>query len=541
MSDLSRRGFLTRLGAAALPLVGAPALHGLTPKGRVIGGGFADGAGPRTIMGGFADTDLAVGHALRDGRLPAGTTPRRERARVVIVGGGVAGLSAGWHLDALGLDDWRLLELAPEPGGNARAGTSAVSAYPWGAHYLPLPAPHATHVRALLREVGVLADDGTFDERTLCHAPQERLFQHGTWHAGLEPLDAAPAWERDEWARWDAQVAEWRASGAFRVPLEDTMARADARVAGLARTLDRTTAAAWLAAHGYRSPTLRWWIEYGTRDDFGASLTQASAWAVAHYFAGRPADEEGPLTWPEGNAFLTRHLARRAGARLVTMAPVVQLERTGARWRVHTPRVVVECDAVIWAAPLFVLARVHPEARLPVRTEYAPWVVANLTLDRRPRERGAAPAWDNVLYDSPSLGYVTATHQSLATPGDASVWTWYQALTDRPAMEARTLLERRPWAEWRDLVLADLARAHPDVASCVARVDVWRWGHAMARPVPGVLARREALATWRPAERLFVAHADVSGFSIFEEAQWQGVQAAVAAVRTLGGARAQLE
>ena len=548
MADGSRRRFLTDAARllAAVPLgvrplldsagramgatasddgapLGAPALHGLTPKGQVV-------------RGGFADTDLAVGHALRDGRLGA-RSPASRRTRVAIVGGGVGGLSAGWHLDRLGLRDWLVLELAPEAGGNARAGENAVSRYPWGAHYLPVPAPEASHVRALLRELELLDADGQFDERTLCHTPQERLFQHGRWHEGLEPLDAAPARERAQWTRWDAQVATWRASGAFRVPLADTVSALDARTRALVQALDGTTAAAWLDANGYTAPTLRWWIEYGTRDDYGASLAQASAWAMAHYFAGRPVHEDGPLTWPEGNAFLTRHLAARAGDRLVTSAPTLAVERVGTRWRVHTPRAVVDCDAVIWAAPLFILPRVLPGATLPVVTEYAPWVVANVTLARRPRERGAPPAWDNVLYDSPSLGYVSATHQSLEHPRDETVWTWYHALVDRPARDARRQLEADPWSAWRDFVLADLARAHPDIHACVTHIDIWRWGHAMARPVPGVLARRARLEMWRPADRVFLAHADVSGFSIFEEAQWQGVRAATQAARTLGGAQ----
>jgi len=530
MEDGSRREFLRQLLAAAaaapvvaavpVPLQGAPALHGLTHKGR-------------TISGGFADPDLVVGHALRDASLPSSGRAPRRRARVAIVGGGVSGLSAGWHLDALGEPDWLLLELAADVGGNARAGENSVSRYPWGAHYLPLPAPEAVHVRRLLREAGVMHADGTFDERTLCHSPQERLWQHGQWHEGLEPLDAAPAWERAEWERFDAQVSAWRATGAFRVPMAGAPFDAPGALAAT-RALDGMTGDAWLAAKGYRSPTLRWWLEYGTRDDYGASLSQVSAWAAAHYFAGRSADEQGPLTWPEGNAFLVRHLARRAGERVITSAPTMAIERAGSRWLVHTPRAVVACDVVIWAAPLFILPRVLPGATPPVTTEYAPWVVANLTLDRRPFEKGAVPAWDNVIYGSASLGYVSATHQSIAQPGDGTVWTWYHAVVDRPALEARRWLEQRPWSAWRDEILADLRRAHADIAECVTRVDVWRWGHAMARPVPGLLARTQALSAWRPAPRIVLAHADLSGLSIFEESQWQGVRAATEAARQLG-------
>ena len=39
--------------------------------------------------------------------------------------------------------------------------------------------------------------------------------------------------------------------------------------------------------------------------------------------------------------------------------------------------------------------------------EYGSWMVANLHLRARPRSTGFPFAWDNVIMDSPSLGYVT--------------------------------------------------------------------------------------------------------------------------------------
>lgn len=527
----TRRAFLSQLTtrlavplALAVPLIAAPALIRLTRKSG------------RVIAGDFVEDDATSGHALRDGTLGS-RTPVREarRVSVAIVGGGIAGLSAGWRLDARGMRDWLLLELGDDVGGNSRGGENAISRYPWGAHYLPVPAPEAEHVRTLLREVGVLAEDGTFDERTLCHAPQERLFQHGRWHEGLEPLDAAPAWERAEWERFDALVASWRASGAFRVPLAGAPDALSNTEAAATRQLDAMSGAEWFAREGFRSNSLRWWLNYSTRDDYGTALADASAWATAHYFAGRPAHEEGPLTWPEGNAFLVRHLASGAAERVVTHAPAWSVEPVGRELLVRTPALDVRCDAVIWAAPLFVLPRVMADVQPPVQLEYAPWVVANLTLDRRPEERGAALAWDNVIYDSSSLGYVSATHQRLSRQGPENVWTWYHAVSDRPAATARQWMASQPWSAWRDQILADLSRAHPDIADCVTRIDVRRWGHAMARPHPGLLVRNATLAAWRPAPGVFVAHADLSGISVFEEAQWHGVQAADAAVRRLSG------
>ena len=46
-------------------------------------------------------------------------------------------------------------------------------AYPWAAHYVPVPDASATLVRELFEELGVLKD-GEWDERRLCFSPQER-------------------------------------------------------------------------------------------------------------------------------------------------------------------------------------------------------------------------------------------------------------------------------------------------------------------------------------------------------------------------------
>lgn len=506
-TSVTRREFVAAL-------VAAPALVGLAPKHE------------RVIAGGFVDDGNTAGHSIRDGRMASTGARERKRCAVAIVGAGMGGLTAGWKLDALGVRDWIMLELGSAAGGNARSGRNGVSRFPWGAHYLPVPSKDAVHVRELMRDLGVLGRDG-WDERTLCHSPQERIWQHGQWHAGLEPMDALPRAEREQFERFDATIAEWRATGAFSVPTATGQARGRAGPhAARVRALDAQTASAWLASQGFTSPALRWWVEYGTRDDYGASLTSASAWAAVHYFAGREPEELGPLTWPEGNDWIAQRLASRAGQRLVANAPAERIERVGTRWLVRTPYLDVECDVVIWASPLFVLPYVMPTVRLPVTLEYAPWVVANLTLDRVPQERGTEPAWDNVIYGSRSLGYVNATHQSLGTRGQANVWTWYQAIVGREPRDARKWMAARPWSGWRDEIIADLRRAHPDIAECVARIDVMKWGHAMARPTPGVLSRVETLRGWKPAERMYVAHADMSGLSLFEEAQWHGVRAA---------------
>jgi phytoene dehydrogenase-like protein len=520
---VSRRAFVgaAALGAAALgTAVAAPALVGLARKA------------PRPVAGGFADDGHAAGHALRGGaRGPAPAVRRRERRAVVVVGGGAAGLSAAWWMLRRGFTDFAVLELAREPGGNARSGENAVGAFPWGAHYVPIPGPRAERLRLLLGEMGVLGADGRWRERDQAFAPRERVFVHGRWREGLEEAVAASPADRAELARLAERAAELRATGAFTIPM--------ALGAPGASPLDALSAEAWLAREGFRSPAARWLVDYACRDDFGTRARDASAWAALHYFAARDGGDggerdPGPLTWPEGNGRLVRWLAARAAGHVHPGAAVGRVERAGAGaaapMRVVAGDTEWACEAVVWAAPTFVAAHVVDGApRVP--WGYAPWLVANVTLARRPGpddpDRDAPEAWDNVIADSPSLGYVVATHQRLQAADDGrTVWTWYHAAADGDPAAARRRLLAMTWRECADHALDDLARAHPRVREVVERVDVMRYGHAMPRPEPGFLARHRPW--WDPPRdaRVFWANADVSGLSLFEEAQDRGVRAA---------------
>ena len=85
------------------------------------------------------------------------------------------------------------------------------------------------------------------------------------------------------------------------------------------------------------------------------------------------------------------------------------------------------------------------------------------------------------------LGYVDARHQSLdPTPG-ATVLTWYRPLgpAASTATDGRAKLLERPWTGWRDDLMAELSVPHPDLRSLATRVDITRYGHAMAIPAPG--------------------------------------------------------
>src|SRR5258708_14710690 len=131
--------------------------------------------------GEIAGASDAVGHRLRESVRAMPAADAWSSRDIVIVGGGMAGLSAAWRLARAGVDDFLLLELEPVVGGTSRSGTSSVSAYPWGAHYVPAPMAEDRALTRLLGEIGVverIGDDGNplIAEQFLVRDPDERLF-----------------------------------------------------------------------------------------------------------------------------------------------------------------------------------------------------------------------------------------------------------------------------------------------------------------------------------------------------------------------------
>lgn len=500
----------------------------------------------RALEGRIVDDEFALGHRLRDRQLDL--APRETRkAGIVIAGGGVAGLSAAWRLARAGCDDFVLLELGREVGGTARGGVMNGLRHPWGAHYLPVPRAAQRALVELLTELGLARGIGldgrvVVPDAALVRAPEERLFAVGAWQEGLWLHDGASARDAEELARFEELVRTLAAPDArgarpFELPL--------ARSSAAQRALDALDGATWARANGFEGERLRWYLDYATRDDFGCALEHTSAWALLHYFAARTSPASGVsgefLTWPEGNQFLVAHLRASAAERIHTGA-LVAAARGDAQ---GTELVAVDAasgTATRWQAEHAILAlpqhvNRHVLADDPAREaraqfRYGPWVVANLYLEREPTSRGFPRAWDNVLYQSASLGYVDATHQ-LDKEGAERVWTWYLPLVDADERATRAALLEAPWEHWRDLCLADLRRAHADIDACVTRLDVWRWGHAMVKPVPGFLWGDARARASEPVGRIHFAHTDLAGMALFEEAQWAGVRAAeeVLAVR----------
>jgi glycine/D-amino acid oxidase-like deaminating enzyme len=502
------------------------------------------GAEPRLPAGEIVGASDVLGHRLRDGMRVTPSADAWENKAVVIVGGGIAGLTAAWRLLKSGVDDFVLLELEPAPGGTSRNGTSPLVSYPWGAHYLPAPTKENVALVELLDEMGMLegrdaSGEPIVAEQFLCRDPEERVFYKGRWYEGLYLHAGANPEDVRQLDAFNAEVRGWigwrdaKGRRAFTIPV--AAGSDDAEVT----SLDRTTMGEWMRQRGYTSSRLRWLVDYACRDDYGMTVDQTSAWAGLFYFASRvlkPGDESQPLmTWPEGNGRLVAHLFEKAKSRVRLGQAVAEVIPTENGVDVVTidssdRASGIHARKVVFAAPHFMSRylvrpfRENPPAHLQ-EFQYGAWMVANLFLKDRPRDRGFQLAWDNVLYESPALGYVCATHQRGLDRGP-TVFTYYYPLCDDNTRAARTRLLETDWRGWCDVTLTDLSRAHPEIRDLTERLDVMRWGHAMIRPRPGFIwggARAEAM---KPFRGIHFANTDLSGVPLFEEAFFHGTRAA---------------
>lgn len=495
------------------------------------------------------------GHFLRDHRaLPPPS--RTIDTDIVILGSGIAGISAAWKLRKLGKTDVLMID-GPQPYGNAAGGAFGELEYPTGAHYLPLPSPESVHVREILADLGIiqrdpLAEKPYYDERFILHGPEERLLRDGRWQDGFIPTEGVSAEELAEHRRFFAEVErlrQLRGSDGRRVFVFPTVLSSD-DPEWLA--LDRITLKQWLEQNGYRSPTLHWYLNYCCRDDYGTRYDQVSAWAGLHYYCSRwgqaaNAGNGAWLTWPGGLQPLASAMARKAATQR-RAGTVVSLKKTASGVEALCFRLeggkpiayVVRARKAICAMPLMIAARVVQDIRAygfdPAQhiPEYAPWMVSSFLLKGFPEELPHQPlSWDNVVYSEPGLGWVVSTHQDIRVrPPEKTVFTSYVALSDRKPRKAREWLAAASPDALLALASADLKTAYgSQFASYVERVDITLRGHAMAAPLPGFRSNAGARALRETDGSILFAHADLSGFSVFEEAAWWGMRAAERAAR----------
>lgn len=484
-------------------------------------------------------TDHILGHQLWAKDFPAPT--EEIQTKYLIIGGGIAGLSACRFLHKKGQNDYLLLEMEDHLGGNSSNGENQFSKFPLGAHYLPLPNKENTEIIEFLKESEIyLGDDEKgepiLDEYQMTFPQQERLFYKNYWQSDIVPQKGISIEVRKELEQFFALMNNFRqkkdSQGKywFAIPVHDSSR--DNEVIALEEIIFKD----WIIAQKFGSEELLWFLDYSCRDDYGLGIEYVSAWAGIHYFAGRKNNwskkyKDQVFTWPEGNARLTRHFLKYIEEKHWTNHLVFDVTVKDEKVEVlsfdntkkKTKKIIAE--KVLLATPQFVNERIIKD-KTAKSFNYVPWLLTTITLKN---EFGGDDelAWDNVIYGSQGLGYIYDQHQNINQIMGEKVITYYKSFSTRDCRKARKKLYSMNENELKSLVLEDLMKAHPMIEELIIEMQFHKIGHAMIAPVPGQIFGSETEKVKQPIEdKIFFAHTDLSGISIFEEAFYQGLRTA---------------
>ncbi len=480
------------------------------------------------------------------------TLPKPTRSietDTLIIGGGISALSAKRWLEKQGQRNILLVEMDDHFGGNSHFGKNSVSAYPWGAHYIPLPDIRNIELIDFLYESKVITGFDSlgipvYNEYYLCQDPEERLFINGLWQEGVIPEAGIHQKDKEEFKKFAALINYYKSAkgtdgkDAFTIPVDKSTTD------DIFRKLDKISFKTFLDNEAFTSKYLLWYLEYCCKDDYGSNLESTSAWAGIHYFAARKGKGTNGnsgtiLTWPQGNGFLMEQLklqSSQSGLMCNQLVYNISNTNSGIDVSVYDTQkqesYVIHTKKAILTAPQYVnkhlLKNLIPEDKLNIYKdfEYAPWVIANLTVNKLPQLRGLPLCWDNVIYGTQSVGYVNANHQDLAN-SLKKVITFYLPLVGKSTDATRKNAQAKNYEDWLKIIVSELEYAHPGISTFIEHVDIWIWGHGMIAPRPDFIWGQSRRMAGEPINnKLFFAHSDLSGISIFEEAFYQGIKAA---------------
>ena len=489
----------------------------------------------------LSGTNHILGHRLRVQNFPKAT--QGISIPYLIIGGGISGLSASRQLTKKGITDFLMVELEDHLGGNSSNGENKYSKYPLGAHYLPLPNLEDKALLQFLEEEKIILGYDSkgfpkFDETQLTFAPDERLFYKNNWQEGVVPKEGNTLLEDKELVRFFKLMDEFRAQKdeqgkySFMIPLSQSSQNKELK------ELDSITMKEWFDRNHFTSKPLYNYIEYCCKDDFGLGIEYVSAYAGIHYFAGRKQNasenkQDTVLTWPEGNSRLANHLQKYVKGKSLKNHLVfqIQIKNNKAVAKVFDNKtkttIAITADKILLATPQFVNQYLLENRKeLASNFHYTPWLLATLVVSDL-NDNGSFPlCWDNVIYGSKGLGYVYDQQQSLQQVQDKKVITYYYSFSSSDLKQTRREFYKKPKEYWKQMVFDDLKMAHPTIEEATESIEIHLLGHGMISPVPGFIYGQAKKEASKPIEnKIYFAHSDLSGISIFEEAFHQGINA----------------
>jgi len=428
---------------------------------------------------------FSVCHQVRDGH----SFPKPDatkKADVVIVGGGVAGLSAAYFLKG---KDWLLIEKEEHFGGNAYQEEYQGQIYGTGSAY----GYRGDAGDLLAKEIGL--------EMPLVNMPDPIIdngrYAPDIWRSGINDLP----YSKDVIA-------------SFKKYRDDIM-KIDFK--NNAEQLDSEPFTKYLAP--YAPEITKLWDAYGP-SNWGAFSEDTSALiGIADtQFLIQGVDDQRVIL-PGGLGCLTHRLVEvlkpHYGERMLSGVTVVAVVPDKDELRVTYVEgdkvTTVAAKAVLMCTPKNITSRVvtglpNEQKQAMRRMRYAPYPMINIIFDKPIYRKG----YDNWCPGKTFTDFIVADFTIRNNPGykpKYNILTFYTPLRES---ERGTLLSEDDCKTLAGKVLKDFQGLLPEFNVDPVEVRLYRRGHPMFMAVPGQFTKNRTIAS-KPMERIFFGHSDSGG------------------------------
>ena len=440
---------------------------------------------PESVRSPLIDSEhFEVCHQIRDGHRFEGPTAE-QKAAVVIIGGGVAGLSAAYFLRG---QDFLLLEKEDHFGGNAYQEEFEGQPFATGSAF----ADKGDYGDQLAGEIGLKLLPVHNPDPTIVN----KTFVPDTWKAGINELPY-PKEVRESFQKFKEDMVK--------INVRERLAELDSE------PFTKYTAA-------YAPEVQQWWDGYGP-SNWGATAQDTSAFIGIGSMQYIASGNEQRVILPGGLGCITHRLVEvlqpRYKERLLGNATVVSIVPEKDEVRVtyyHEGKLTaVAAKAVICCAPKLIASRLI--SNLPAEqktamqhTRYAPYPVVNLIFDKPVYNRG----YDTWCPGNTFTDFIVADWTVRNTPGyhqKHNVLTFYTPLRENQRF---TLLDENNCKALAARVLADFQKLMPEFNVNPIEVRFYRRGHPMFMAVPGQFTKNR-IAAAQPLDRIFFGNADSGG------------------------------
>jgi hypothetical protein len=424
-------------------------------------------------------------HQVRDGRHfehPAATS----KADIVIVGGGVAGLSAAYFLRG---KDWLLLEKEDHFGGNAYQEEFDGQPFSTGAAY----GYRGDEGDQLASELGLKLPLVNMPDPTLVN----NTYVPDTWKTGITQLPYPK--------EVVASFLKFR-EDILKMKIKEHMTELDAL------PLSKFTGS-------YAPEVQQWWDMFGP-SNWGATTPDTSAYVGLYNAKDLFIGGDGKRAiLPGGLGCITHKLVEvllpKYKERMLGDAAVISVVQNKSTVNVTYLRegklTTVSTKAVLMCIPKHISSRIVldlPTDQITAmrRTRYAPYPVVNLIFDKPVYNRG----YDNWCPGNSFTDFIVADWTVRNNPGykqKNNILTFYTPLRE----ELRsTLLEIEDCKTLAARVLTDFQKVLPEFNVDPVEVRIYRRGHPMFLATPGQYTKNR-IAAAHPMDRIYFGNTDSGG------------------------------